>query len=243
MNALVTGGGRGIGRAIAVGLAQAGWDVAVNYREDAAAAQHTAALVQATGRQAQVLQADVADGAQAEALLQHTLEAFGRIDLLVNNAGIALNMPLALMPPEDIERILRTNLLAPMQLTRLAARVMAAQGGGCIVNLSSSGARRPGLGQAAYAAAKGGVEAFTRAAAQDLAELGVRVYAVAPGVTDTDMAAPMREHLHDALMQRLLVKRFAEPGEVARAVVYLAGARSHALAGQTVHVDGGMKMA
>lgn len=242
MNALVTGGGRGIGRAIAVALAQAGWNVAVNYREDAAAARHTAAQVQAAGREALALQADVADLKQAKALLQHTIDAFGRLELLVNNAGVALNMPLALMAPEDVERILQIDLLAVMQLTRLAARAMAGQGGGCIVNLSSSGARRPGLGQAAYSAAKGGVEAFTRAAAIDLAPLGVRVCAVAPGVTNTDMAAPMREHLHDALMRRLLVKRFAEPQEIARAVVHLAGAGGRALAGETVHVDGGMKM-
>ncbi len=243
MSALVTGAGRGIGRAVATALAAAGWDVVVNYRSDAQAAAETAALVERLGRRALAVQADVSDESQSRALVDRALRAFGRIDLLVNNAGVAANAPLALMPPEDIERIVRTNLVGVVRMTGLVAPFMARQGGGRIVNVSSSGAAKPGLGQAVYAAAKGGVEAFTRAAAVELAGSGVVVNAIAPGVTVTEMSGPMRAHRHEEVMRRLLVKRYAEPEEVARAVAYLAGPGAGVLAGQTLRLDGGMKMA
>jgi len=241
--ALVTGASRGIGQAVAVVLAEAGWDVVVNFQGDAAAAGETARRVEQAGRRTLAVQADVADAAQSQALVDGALAAFGRIDLLVNNAGIAANAPLALMPAADIERIVRTNLVGVMRMTQLVVPAMVRQGGGRIVNVSSSGASKPGLGQAAYAAAKGGVEAFTRAAAVELAGAGVLVNAVAPGVTVTEMSAPMREHRHDEVMRRLLVKRYAEPEEVARAVAYLAGPACRWMVGQTLHLDGGMKMA
>ncbi len=241
--AVVTGAGRGIGRAIAAALAGQGHDVVVNYHHDLAAARETAVAVEQAGRQALLHQADVADLGQVEALVDAALGRFGRIDVLVNNAAITHNALLPSMPASAIEDVIRTNLVGVIYATRAVAPHMLVRRWGRIVNISSSAAGKPGPGQAAYAAAKGGVESFSRAMAVELAPGNILVNCVAPGVTVTDMSAPLRELHHNELMRRLLLKRYAEPGEIAEAVAFLASPSNLYMTGEVLHVDGGMKMA
>ena len=241
--ALVTGAGRGIGRATAQLLAEQGCDVVVNYLADEAAAHETAALIERQGRKALVIRADVADPAQVGHMVDSVLEQFGIIDVLVNNAGITRNDLLLRMPPDDIAAVIRTNLLGTIYPTQAVAMPMIRQRAGRIVNLSSSAAGKPGPGQAAYAAAKGGIESFTRAMAVELAPKNILVNCVAPGVTVTDMSVPMRQHRDDEVMQRLLLKRYAEPREVAEAAAFLASPANLYITGEVLHLNGGMKMA
>ncbi|HEY0846484.1 MAG TPA: 3-oxoacyl-ACP reductase family protein [Noviherbaspirillum sp.] len=241
--ALVTGASRGIGREIARIFAEQGADVAINYRGDEAAARETAAAVEQWGRRALLIRADVSDPAQADAMVAGVLESFGRIDILVNNAGITRDNLLASMEPDDIEAVIRTNLLGVIYPTQAVTRPMMRQRSGRIVNISSSAASKPGRGQSNYAAAKGGVEAFTKAMAVELAPRNVLVNAVAPGVIVTDMSEQIRRHGEDEIMSRLLLKRYAEPREVAEAVLFLASPTNRYLTGEILHLDGGLKMA
>lgn len=241
--ALVTGASRGIGREIARICAEHGADVAINYRGDEVAARETAAAVEQWGRRALVIKADVSDPAQAERMVASVLESFGRIDILVNNAGITRDNLLASMEPDDIEAVIRTNLLGVIYPTQAVTRTMMRQRSGRIVNISSSAASKPGRGQSNYAAAKGGVEAFTKAMAVELAPRNVLVNAVAPGVIVTDMSEQIRKHGEDEIMARLLLKRYAEPREVAEAVLFLASPSNRYLTGEILHLDGGLKMA
>ncbi len=241
--AVVTGAGRGIGKAIALLLAEQGYDVAVNYRHCEGAARDTCAAVERAGAAALLVQADVADPPQADHMIDAVMDRFGRIDVLVNNAGITRNDTLLRMLPEDIESVIRTNLLGTIYPTQAAALHMIGQRYGRIVNISSSAAGKPGPGQAAYAASKGGIESFTRAMAVELAPKNILVNCVAPGVTVTDMSIPMREHRDDEVMQRLLLKRYAEPREMAEAVAFLAGPANLYITGEVLHLNGGMKMA
>lgn len=241
--ALVTGASRGIGREIARLLAEHGADVAINYRGDEAAARETAGIVESLGRRALVIRADVSDPEQAGHMVGSVLEQFGRVDILVNNAGITRDNLLASMEPEDIEAVIRTNLLGVIYPTQAVTRPMMRQRSGRIVNVSSSAASKPGRGQSNYAAAKGGVEAFTKAMAVELAPRNVLVNAVAPGVIVTDMSEQIRRHGEDEIMARLLLKRYAEPREVAEAVLFLASPSNRYLTGEVLHLDGGLKMA
>lgn len=241
--ALVTGASRGIGREIALLFAEHGADVAINYRGDEAAARETAAAVEQLGRRALVIQADVADPQQANRMVSTMLEQFDRIDILVNNAGITRDNLLASLEPDDIEAVIRTNLLGVIYPTQAVTTTMMRQRYGRIVNISSSAASKPGRGQSNYAAAKGGVEAFTKAMAVELSPRNVLVNAVAPGVIVTDMSEQIRRHGEDEIMARLLLKRYAEPREVADAVLFLASPSNRYLTGEVLHLDGGMKMA
>jgi 3-oxoacyl-[acyl-carrier protein] reductase len=241
--ALVTGASRGIGRAIACTLAAQGCDVAINYRQDEAAARETAAQVERHGRRALLLQADVADHAQAQAMVATVLAQWDRLDVLVNNAGITRDKLLATMEPEDIESVLRTNLLGVIYPTQAVTPVMVRQRWGRIVNLSSSAASKPGRGQSNYAASKGAVEAFTRAMAVELASRNVLVNAVAPGVIETEMSAAVRQHAEREIMDRLLLKRYGSADEVGEAVAFLASPANRYITGEVLHLDGGLKMA
>lgn len=241
--ALVTGASRGIGREIARLFAEQGADVAINYRGDETAARETAAAVEQLGRRALVIQADVADSQQASRMVSMVLEQFDRIDILVNNAGITRDNLLANMEPDDVEAVIRTNLLGVIYPTQAVATPMMRQRRGRIVNISSSAASKPGRGQSNYAAAKGGVEAFTKAMAVELSSRNVLVNAVAPGVIVTEMSEQIRRHGEDEIMSRLLLKRYAEPREVAEAVLFLASPVNRYLTGEVLHLDGGLRMA
>ena len=241
--ALVTGASRGIGRAVALRLAADGCDLALNYQHDEAGAQATAAAVEQAGAQALLLQADVGDAAQAERLVQAVLERWQRVDVLINNAGIVRDRLLADAQDEDIEAVLRTNLLGVVHVTRAVVPAMLRQRGGWIVNLSSAAASKPGRGQSLYAASKGAVESFTRAMAVELAPRQVMVNAVAPGVIETAMSAAIRQHAEQYILDRLLVKRYGHVDEVAEAVAYLASRANRYVTGEVLHLDGGLKMA
>lgn len=241
--ALVTGASRGIGRAIAVQLAQQGCHVVVNYRSDEEGAKQTAAAINALGREALLAPANVADYSACEQMVQAALKKFDRIDILINNAGITRDNLLVSMEPEDISDVINTNLFGVMFPTKAVAMQMMRQRYGRIVNISSSAASKPGKGQSNYAAAKGGVEAFTKAMAVELAPRNILVNALAPGVVITDMSGQIRELGEEEIKARLLLKRYAEVSEVADLVRWLASPDNQYMTGEILHLDGGLKMA
>lgn len=241
--ALVTGASRGIGRAIALRLAAEGADIALHYRSDEALAAEVADHIRALGRRACCYRADLAADGGVEQLAQAFDNDFERLDILVNNAGVTRDNLLLAMSDAELSEVIDTNLLAPIRLTRAVAMTMLRRRYGRIVNISSSAASKPGRGQANYAAAKGGLEAFTKALAVELAPRGVLVNAVAPGVIETEMSARVREHGQEEILSRLLLKRYATPEEVADAVLYLASPRNQYVTGEILHLDGGLKMA
>ncbi|MFM9368527.1 3-oxoacyl-ACP reductase family protein [Streptomyces sp. Da 82-17] len=241
--ALVTGGSRGIGRAVALKLAQEGCDIALNYRSSTAEAEQAAEQIGKLGRRVELFQGDLSDPEVPHAVVSGVRAAFGQIDVLVNNAGITRDELLVNQSLDDIRAVLDTNLVAPMLTVQAVAPAMLRRRYGRIVNLSSSAASKPGRGQSNYAAAKGGLEAFTKAMAVELASRGILVNAVAPGVINTDMTDAIRSHGEDEIMSRLLLKSYAEPETVADAVAYLASPRNTYTTGEVLHVDGGLKMA
>jgi 3-oxoacyl-[acyl-carrier protein] reductase len=241
--ALITGASRGIGREIALLFAEQGCDVAINYRGDEAGALETAAAVEQLGRKAMLVQADVSVFAQCSTMVDAVVERFGKLDILVNNAGITRDNLLVSMDPDDIEAVIRTNLLGVIYPTKAVAMQMVRQRRGRIVNMSSSAASKPGKGQCNYAAAKGGVESFTRAMAVELAARNVLVNAVAPGVIMTEMSEQIRELGDDEIKARLLLKRYAHPREVAELVLHLASPANQYMTGEVLHLNGGLKMA
>jgi 3-oxoacyl-[acyl-carrier protein] reductase len=241
--ALVTGGSRGIGRAIAVKLAEEGCDIALNYRSATDEAQQVAERIAKLGRRVELIQGDVSDPAVPRQVVSGVRAAFGRLDVLVNNAGITRDELLVNQSLKDIRDVVDTNLVAPMLMVQAAAGVMLRQRYGRIVNISSAAASKPGRGQSNYAAAKGGLESFTKAMAVELASRNILVNAVAPGVIRTDMTETIRGRAEDEIMGRLLVKSYAEPETIADAVAYLASPRNTYTTGEVLHIDGGLKMA
>jgi 3-oxoacyl-[acyl-carrier protein] reductase len=241
--ALVTGGSRGIGRAIVETLAADGCDVTFLYRGSAAAAEEVVAAARAGGRAVAAEQADVRDPAACAAAVERLAERAGRIDVLVNNAGVIRDGLLAMLSDDDVETVLDTNVGGMFNVTRAVVPHMIAKRAGVIVNLSSVSGQKGGRGQTNYAASKGAVDAFTRALAVELAPRKVRVNAVAPGVIETEMSQAVREMAgEDELKSRILLRRYGEPQEIAYAVWFLASRFSQYVTGQVIAVDGGFKM-
>jgi 3-oxoacyl-[acyl-carrier protein] reductase len=241
MIALVTGGNRGIGRAIAERLAaDHAASVLVVYRSRADEAEAALAAIEAAGGKAALHQADVADPDAGAAAVKACVDTFGRIDVLVNNAGVTRDGLVLQMSDDDWDAVLRTNLDGAFRLARAAARPMLLQKHGRIINLSSVSAGRPNRGQANYAASKGGLEAFTRALAVELARKKVTVNAVAPGVIETEMSARVREHAEAEIKNSIPMRRIGQPAEVAALVSFLAGDDAAYITGQVIGVDGGV---
>ena len=238
--ALVTGGSRGIGRAVCLELARQGAAVAVNYAGNSAAAEETVEQCRALGVEAEAFQADVADPAACDALVAAVKERWGRLDILVNNAGIARDGLLMTAKEEDFAQTLDTNLKGAYFCTKAAAKVMLRQKYGRIVCLSSIVGLRGNPGQTAYAASKAGVIGLVKAAAKELAGRDITVNAVAPGFIETDMTAVLPEKAKAAMLGTIPKGRPGSPQEVARAVAFFAGRECAYITGQVLCVDGGM---
>ena len=238
--ALITGGSRGIGRAICLELARRGAAVAVNYAGNSAAAEETVQLCRALGVEAEAFQADVSDPAACDALVTAVKERFGRLDILVNNAGISRDGLLMTAKEEDFTKTLDTNLKGAYFCTRAAAKVMLRQKYGRIVCLSSVVGLRGNPGQTAYAASKAGVLGLVKAAAKELAGRDITVNAVAPGFIETDMTAALPEKARQAMLTTIPKGRPGSSEDVARAVAFFAGTECGYITGQVLCVDGGM---
>ncbi|WP_409309507.1 3-oxoacyl-ACP reductase family protein [Pseudomonas putida] len=239
--AVVTGGSRGIGKSIVLALAGAGYQVAFSYVRDEASAAALQAQVEGLGRECLAVQCDVKEAPSIQAFFERVEQRFERVDLLVNNAGITRDGLLATQSLSDITEVIQTNLVGTLLCCQQVLPCMMRQRSGCIVNLSSVAAQKPGKGQSNYAAAKGGVEALTRALAVELAPRNIRVNAVAPGIVSTDMSQALVGAHEQEIQSRLLIKRFARPEEIADAVLYLAE-RGLYVTGEVLSVNGGLKM-
>jgi 3-oxoacyl-[acyl-carrier protein] reductase len=240
--AIVTGGSRGIGRAIVLLLAEEGAAVTFFYRDNAAAAAEVVAAATASGGTVAMEQVDIRDSRACAVAVDRVAERCGRIDILVNNAGIIRDNQLAAMDDDDVKVVLETNVGGVFNVVRAVAPHMIVQRGGKIINLSSVAGEKGGRGQTNYAASKGAINAFTRSLAVELATRKITVNAVAPGVIETEMSQEVRELAGDAVKARILLKRYGKPEEVAYAVWFLASRFADYVTGQIINIDGGFKM-
>ncbi len=240
--ALVTGGGRGIGRAIALRLAREGARVAISYRSNDAAAEETAELVRRLGAECEPFRSDVALAGDVEALIKGINEVFGPVEILVNNAGTRQDNILLRMKDEEFDEVLATNLKGMYLCTRAVLRGMVRARWGRIVNVSSVVGIVGNAGQANYAASKAGMIGFTKSVAREVANRNITVNAVAPGYVETELTGGLPENIKEQILNQVPMSRFGEPQEIAEVVAFLAGEGAAYVTGQTITVDGGMVM-
>ncbi len=241
-SALVTGGSRGIGRAIVTRLATQGADVAFTYKGNAAAAAETAASVEALGRRALAVQGDAARVETAEAVVKQVLDAFGKVDILVNNAGITRDDLIMRMTESTWREVLETNLFGAFYMTKAVTRPMLKARSGRIVNITSVSGQAGQTGQANYSAAKAGLIGLTKASARELASRSITVNAVAPGFVLTELTQDLPEALQAEITARTPLGRFGQTSEIADAVAFLVSDEAAYITGQVLAVDGGLVM-
>lgn len=240
--ALVTGGSRGIGRAICLELAERGATVLVNYNRNSAAADEVVTEIRANGGHAQALQADVGNADQVTPLFKAAKAVTGSVDILVNNAGITRDNVIMLQNPNEFDEIITTNLRSCWLCCKEASRLMMRKRSGSIINISSVVGIAGNGGQTAYAASKSGIIGLTKSLAKELAVRGVRVNAVAPGFVETDMTADLPGDIRAEATAAIPLGRMGDPRDIAKAVAFLASENASYITGQTLVVDGGMVM-
>ena len=239
--ALVTGASRGLGKAIALQLAKEEAQVVVNYAKSAEKAREVVDAIQSAGGNALTMQSDVSHFEEVEKMIDAIYEKFGRIDILVNNAGVNRDELLISMEKEDWNTVISTNLGGLFHCTKAVAKYMMLQKHGRIINISSIAGERGGRGQSNYAASKGGVNAFTRSVAMELAPKKITVNAVAPGVFETEMSSTVIRRAKDHILNSIALKRLGQAEEVAKVVAFLASDDSSYITGEIIRVDGGFK--
>jgi acetoacetyl-CoA reductase/3-oxoacyl-[acyl-carrier protein] reductase len=239
--ALVTGASRGIGRAIVLELAREGAKVALNYQSNDAAAKEVADTITKAGGTCLLMKANLADPKEARGMVKRVADQFGHLDILVNNAGITRDKQIGKMTDEEWLEVIQTNLNGMFFCTSAAIPIMSVQSYGRIVNISSMNGQVGAFGQANYSASKGGIIAFTRTAAVELARSGITVNSVAPGYTETDMFAKVPGDIQAQIKAKIPLRRFAQPEEIAKAVLFLVADGDY-ITGQTIGVNGGAFM-
>lgn len=240
--ALVTGGSRGIGKAIVTELAKAGADVTFFYHKSADKAFALQDDLHGQGLKTTAMQMDVCNRTQIATVIDEIAKKHGKIDILVNNSGIIKDGLLMGFSEDEIQAVFNTNIIGMMYVTQAVVPYMMRKRSGKIINISSVSGRAPGRGQSNYAASKGAVDAFTKAMAVELAPRNIRVNAIAPGVIETDISKEVRDLATDQILSEILLKRFGQPEEVAYLAAFLASPYSDYMNGQIVCVDGGFKM-
>lgn len=240
--ALVTGGSRGIGRAIALEFASRGAAVVVNYNSSPESAEAVVKQIQASGGKAAAYQADVSDFKQAEALVKFTVDTFGDLSILINNAGITRDQLIMMMPESDWDAVINTNLKSTFNCSKAAVKHMMRKRTGRIINMASVAGQMGNAGQTNYSASKGGQIAFTKALAREVAARNITVNALAPGFVDTEILDAMTPEILEAALKMVPLGRKGKPEEIAYAAAFLASDEAAYITGQVLGVDGGMAM-
>lgn len=240
--AVVTGAGRGIGRAIAIKLGSLGANVVINYRNSEKEAQEVAQEIEKVGGKAALVQGDVSDYEQAEKVIKFAAETFGSLDILVNNAGITKDGLLVRMKEEDFDKVINVNLKGAYNCLRHASSIMFRQKSGKIVNISSVVGITGNAGQVNYAAAKAGIIGITKSAAKELGSRNITVNAVAPGFIATDMTDVLSDKVKEEILNVTPIKRLGQPEDIANAVAFLVSDEASFITGHILNVDGGMAM-
>ena len=240
--AIITGSSRGIGRATALRMAEERVNVVVNYLEHNRSAEEVVKRIRKMGCKSFKIKADVRNFEEVQKLVNITMEKFGRIDVLVNNAGIVEDRTLIKMSLEEWKNVIRTNLTGVFYCSKLVAQEMVKQGSGRIINISSVVGQIGNFGQTNYSASKAGVLGFTKSLARELADKGITVNAVCPGFIDTDMVRKLPDKVKEEILRKIPLKRFGKPQEVAEIIVFLSSNRSSYITGQTFNINGGSFM-